>query len=143
MAVIPKGSHDVLETFKEQLDGILESLLKSSFGECEFSPQIDVYETPTDYLVEAELPGFEKNDLSLRIFQNIMAIEGVKRQDSLDRNVRFIRMERHFGCFYRTVGLPPYVDTAQVKATFQLGLLKVAFRKLSDKRPTIREIPIE
>jgi HSP20 family protein len=143
MAVIPKGSLDVLETFKEQMDGLLESLLKSSFGECEFSPQIDVYETTTEYLVDVELPGFDKSDLNLRIFQNILAIEGVKRQDALDKNVRFIRMERHFGCFYRTVGLPPYVDPSRVRATFNLGMLKVAFGKLSDKRPVIREIPIE
>lgn len=143
MAVIPKGSFDLLEAFKDQLDGIFESLLKSSFGECEFAPQIDVYETQTDYHVEVELPGFDKSDLNLRIFQNIMAIEGTKRQDPLDGNIRFIRMERHFGCFYRTVGLPPYVDTTAGKATFHLGLLKVTFRKHPDKRLVVREIPIE
>lgn len=83
MAVIPRYPLEWLNFFRQQMDEIFSylSTLEGKDGrECEFSPSVDVFETPDCYVVEFELPGFAGEDLSLTTCCNTMVLEGVKRK---------------------------------------------------------------
>lgn len=147
MALIPKDMPDLLHAFQQQMDGLFERLFslekKGNFGEREYSPLADCFETADQYIVEMELPGFCREDLSLRIFHNMLIVEGFKREEEKKQNVNYICLERAFGRFCRTVEIPPTVDFSGVKARYDKGVLAVAFPKMTEAMAILRDIPIE
>lgn len=147
MAIIPKDPLDWMNIFQQRIDEMFSASGNTEGGcrldECEFSPLIDIYETADEFIVEIELPGFEREELSLRTFHHILVVEGAKHQDPAPEGLRYIRMERAFGKFCRAVEMPPDLDLEGGKARYLDGLLKVTFRKLRQKQVMMKEIPIE
>ena len=147
MAVIPKDPLDWLILFRQQINEIFTFLSSlenvEGQGDNEHTPFVDIFETADTFVVEIELPGFERRDLSLSVCCNMLVIEGVKREEPRDRQVTYICLERRFGRFCRTVEIPPGVDLKEIKASYQKGVLAVTFPRLKDKSAIIRRIPIE
>jgi HSP20 family protein len=147
MAVIPKDPLDWLTLFRQQINEVFTYLsaieAKDGFGEREYSPLVDIFETREAFVVEIELPGFLIEDLSLSICCNMLVVEGIKREEPRSPEASFICLERHFGRFCRAVEIPPAVDVGSVSAKYEKGVLLVAFAKLRDKSTVIRYIPIE
>ncbi len=147
MAVIPKDPLDWLILFRQQINEIftfLSSLdLKDAKGEHDHAPFLDIFETADSYMVEVELPGFERNDLAINICCNMLVVEGVKREEKGGKKVNYICMERRFGRFCRTVEIPPAFDVREVKAKYDRGVLRIAFPRKKEKNTVIRNIPIE
>lgn len=147
MAIIPKDPQDWMNLFQQQIDELFSASYsadgKCGLGECEFAPLIDIYETADEFIVDIELPGFEREDLSLRTFHHVLIVEGVKRHDPASDGLHYIRMERGFGRFCRAVEMPPNISIEGPRARYMDGLLKVTFRKLRQKQIMMKEIPIE
>jgi HSP20 family protein len=147
MALVPKDLPDLLHSFQQQMDEIFERLFplerKGTFGEREYSPPVDCFETVDHYVVEMELPGFCRKDLRLSIFHNIMIVEGFKREEEKKKTVNYICLEREFGRFSRNVEIPPMVDLNGVKARYEKGVLVVSFPKITESSAIMKDIPIE
>ncbi|MSM40203.1 MAG: Hsp20 family protein [Geobacter sp.] len=147
MPVIPKDPLDWLTLFRQQVDVIFNYLSSLERGagkqEQEYVPLVDIYETADDYIVEFELPGFERRDLRLSICCTTLIFEGVKRRDHTRKGHRFIRVERHFGHFSRMIEIPPSVDIQSVQASYDRGVLSVRFKRLHDRQMVIRDIVID
>lgn len=146
MAVIPRYPLEWLNFFRQQMDEIftyLSTLEGTDRSDCDFSPGVDVFETADFYMVEIDLPGFALEDLSLTVCCNTMVVKGVKGEDSGAVGANYICMERQFGRFCRTIEIPPAVDIDKAKASYEKGVLTIAFPRLSDKKTLIRDIRIE
>lgn len=147
MAVIPKDPLDWLILFRQQINEIFTFLSTLEGGEAqgdhEHTPFVDIFETADNFIVEIELPGFDRRDLSLSICCNMLVIEGVKREEPREHQVTYICLERRFGRFCRTVEIPPGVDPRGVRAGYEKGVLSVTFPKMKDKSAIIRKVPIE
>ena len=147
MAVIPKDPLDWLVLFRQQINEIFTFLSSLENGEGqgdnEHTPLIDIFETADSFVVEIELPGFDKRNLSLYVCCNTLGIEGVKREEPRRHQVNYICLERHFGRFCRTIEIPPAADIVGVTAKYEKGVLLVAFPKVTDKKLIIKDIPIE
>jgi HSP20 family protein len=147
MAVIPKDPLDWLILFRQQIDEIFAFLSTIEGGEAqgdhEHTPLLDIFETADSFVVEIELPGFDRRDLSLSICCNTLVIEGVKREEPREQRVAFLCLERRFGRFCRTVEIPPGVDSKGIRACYEKGVLSVTFPRMKDKSAIIRRIPIE
>ena len=147
MAVIPKDPLDWLALFRQQINEIFTFLStlerKDQPGEREHVPFLDCYETERDYVVEVELPGFDRSDLALSICCNMLVIEGTKREEPREKQLNYYCLERCFGRFCRTVEIPPGFDRTKVKAKYDKGVLTVSFPRAPEKKTIIRNIPIE
>jgi HSP20 family protein len=147
MAVIPKDPLDWLTFFQQQINEVFNYLsaleLREGYGEQEYAPPVDIYETAENFVVEIELPGFEVDDIALSICCNMLIVEGVKRKEPNRKGINFICLERNFGRFCRAVEVPPTVDLNMVTAKYANGVLSVNLPKLYDKSAIIRNIPIE
>ncbi len=146
MAIIPKDPLDWLTLFRQQIDELFNYLsaieLKEPFGEHDYTPLIDVFDTAESHVVEIELPGFAREDISLSICCNTLIVEGTKREEPKKNcEVNYIRLERHFGRFFRAIEIPPGVDAERVSARYEKGVLAVGFPKILDKS-IIRNIAI-
>jgi HSP20 family protein len=92
-----------------------------------FEPPIDVWETDTELIVEAELPGSRSDDIGLRLESNSLVLSG-ELPDVAEPRGAYLRVERPRGRFHRTVTLP--VDVAgEPRATLRGGVLQVRLPK--------------
>jgi Molecular chaperone (small heat shock protein) len=98
-------------------------------------PAADVYETPTEYIVELEVPGYEEKDLSLEILDHTLAITGTLTEVTEEKEKAFRVHERLERAFERTFVLPIEVDSEHLSATVEKGVLKVHAPKTAIAEP--------
>ena len=146
MAIFPRDPLDWLTLFRQQINEVFNYLSaierKVPAEEREYMPPVDVFETADSFVVEIDLPGFAREEISLSICCSMLVVDGIKREESRASGVNFICMERHFGRFCRAIEIPPTVDPELVTAKYDKGVLAVVFTKARDKG-IIRNIPIE
>ena len=95
-----------------------------------FSPRLDVTETDKEVTVSVELPGLEEKDVDVRLSQNVLTISGQKSREKEEKGHNFLRTERSYGSFKRSIPLPSPVDAGKVDAVFHKGVLTVTLPKV-------------
>ena len=147
MAALPKDTKDMLVLFRRQIREIFSHLASlehgEGSGEGEFTPSMDMYESPESLVVEIDLPGFAREDITATVCCSLLVLEGVKPVDTPPQEARFICLERRFGRFCRTIEIPPDVDRGGIRASLARGVLTVILPKLSEDNGIVRLIPIE
>jgi len=94
----------------------------------EFSPAIDVSETHKEIIVRAEVPGIDPKDLHISLDGSTLKISGEKTNEKEEKGERFQRVERSFGSFSVSLGLPCEVQESKMEFQQRNGvlLLKIA-----------------
>jgi HSP20 family protein len=110
-------------------------------GEGELTPTVDIYTAGNEVVVKAELPGMKREDINVRIVGNDLLLFGEKRSEERVEEKDYVRLERSYGTFRRTLRLPEGVLTDKVKASFKEGVLEV--RMPRESRNEGKRIPIE
>jgi HSP20 family protein len=105
----------------------------------EWNPAFDVYETPEEMIVVAEIPGVDPAAIDLAVTGNVLTLRGVKEIGDLPEPLLQVR-ERRFGPFYRQLMLPHEVDLEKAHADANQGVLKIRLPKKIAAKP--RTIPI-
>jgi HSP20 family protein len=112
-------------------------------GETE-TPRLDLYETEKDLVIEADLPGINPSEVSLRFLNNQLTLEGKRGERQEDsESVHYLRMERCLEDFRRIVHLPCAVDPQQAQACYQMGVLILRLPKIVDRRQRAIKIEIQ
>jgi HSP20 family protein len=101
----------------------------SRAGEEEWSPQLDLYETDTAFILEADLPGVKEKDVSVAVEDKELVLKGQRVFERRTTHGSFHCSERRAGRFVRRLRLPTSVDQAQVRAEFSDGVLRVTLPK--------------
>jgi len=114
--------------------------LFQGFGITPTLPAVDAYETPTELVVELEVPGFEERELGIEVSDHTLTVHGTRTRDTEETEKTFILQERLESTFERRFTLPPDTDTAHVKAVFDNGVLEVHAPKLAPVTPQKVEI---
>ncbi|GAB6110577.1 Hsp20/alpha crystallin family protein [Desulfomicrobium salsuginis] len=136
-----------MECLKEDMKRLVEdSVCPSPFAEGlrrlgQFRPLADVVETADGFLIMVELPGLEREDVSLEVHGSELAIFGERKPPADLAGVAFQSMERSYGCFSRRFALPMEIDPPSVEARMRAGLLHVFVPKRVAK-PENRTISI-
>jgi len=116
---------------------------KSPFQTDVYSPRIDISEEENQIIVTAEIPGVNKEDLKLTLQDNILTIEGEKKNEIVLDDNNCYRKERKFGAFKRTFTLPFKVETEKVNADFKNGILSIKLDKVQPQVPEEKLIKIK
>ncbi|HET9334678.1 MAG TPA: Hsp20/alpha crystallin family protein [Gemmatimonadota bacterium] len=104
-------------------------------------PVTDVSETPEALTLRLEVPGLSRDQLKISVENNTLTVRGEKTQETSSEDETFHRTERSFGGFERSFSLPPYVDTEDVKAALQDGVLAITLPRRAEAKA--REISID
>jgi HSP20 family protein len=88
-------------------------------------PDLEILERDGKFIVRADLPGLTKDDVKVNVAENVLTIEGERKQETETKREGFYRSERRYGAFYRTLPLPEGVKIDQLQATFKNGVLEV------------------
>jgi HSP20 family protein len=119
----------------------MSKLLESSVGDghvTSWVPAVDIEETDEAFLVEAELPGVKRDDITVELQNNELMIHGEVKERERTGILR--RRTRATGRFDYRVVLPGEVDADNVEANLQEGVLRVEVRKTEHARPRRIEI---
>jgi HSP20 family protein len=100
-----------------------------------YVPAIDLSETQEGYLVEAALPGLKPEDLEITVENNMLTIKGHIQQEAEDKQRNYHRVERRFGSFQRTIGLPSKVKADAIQASLDNGVLRLELPKAEEVKP--------
>jgi HSP20 family protein len=93
-------------------------------GPSGWAPPVDLHETDTHYVVTAELPGLDREDLHIHMQDGRLTLSGVRRERT-EACEQFHRVERGHGSFSRTFQLPLPVDSGHITADLKDGVLTV------------------
>ncbi len=105
-----------------------------------WSPVVDVFETDVSLVIVAELPGLDKADVNVTVEGDRLIIRGERTRHMSVPGEQTHRMERAHGTFHRTFPLPSSVDTDQITANQENGILTITLPLDPSREP--RRIPI-
>lgn len=121
--------------------GSYPSLFRGGGG-AEVQCHVDVHETPTEMVVEAELPGLDEKDVTVTLNDGILTLKGEKQSSREDKSKDYHITERSYGSFQRAFRVGDTVDVDKVSANFDKGLLKITLPKRPEAAKQEKKIPI-
>ena len=125
----------VAPTQSEQ-DG--DSLLTLS----DWSPAVDITGEEKEYLITADLPQVEKDDVKVVVENGSLVIRGERKRENAHKDKKVHRIERSYGSFQRSFSLPEDADGNGVTASFKDGALRVSLPKSEEKKPKHIEVRV-
>src|SRR6266403_428286 len=128
-----------LRTLQEEVNRLFSTNLTRSFGEegigrGAWSPSVDIFENKDQIVLEAELPGMNREDFDLSIENNIITLRGERRFEKKEDSDNYHRVERSYGAFTRSFTLPQSVSAEGATAEYQNGVLRVALPKREETK---------
>ena len=103
----------------------------------QWSPTVDIEENDDNYMITADLPGVDKDDIEVRLENGVLSITGEKHVDKeTGKGTRQHRTERFQGSFSRRFTLPTAIEADKVNADYKDGVLSLAIPKLEAEKPT-------
>src|SRR5437016_11940364 len=108
---------------------------EESLSTSTFAPPVDVYEDDHNVVLTIEVPGIDEKDIDVRIENNTLTVHGERKMEKEEKEENFRRVERQYGSFTRSFTLPTAVDTGQVSADYDKGVLKINLAKKAEAKP--------
>ncbi|MDX9865791.1 MAG: Hsp20/alpha crystallin family protein [Anaerolineaceae bacterium] len=98
-------------------------------------PAINIWSNEDGLFVHAEMPGVHVDDIDININGAELTISGQRSPEDIPEDAQYLRRERKFGEFSRTIQLPFAVDADKVDANFKDGVLSVTLPKAEAEKP--------
>jgi HSP20 family protein len=97
-------------------------------------PPVNIHETDEAIVLEADVPGFDHEDIHVEVEDGTLTIKGESRRETDEEREHYRRVERFHGSFHRSFALPGSVDPEGVKARLQNGVLAVTVPKVPEAK---------
>ncbi len=107
-----------------------------------WAPLVDISEDDQEYLIKAELPGIDKDQVKVSVEDGMLVISGERSSEKEEKNRKYQGVERAYGRLIRTFNVPDDADGTKVKAEFKNGILKVHLPKDENAKPKSIEIKV-
>ena len=131
-----KRSYDLFNAFHDFEDDFFKSQQLRSF-------KTDIRDDGDKFVLEAELPGFDKQDIKLDITGDTLTLSAEHKAETEDKNKdNYIRRERTFGSYQRSFDLTG-INTDKIDAEYKNGILELTLPKLAETKPETRRLEIK
>ena len=146
MAIVPWDPFKNILSLQERMNRLFdEAVHRGQAGEAlagpTWSPAVDIYETDEDIVIDAELPGMDRDDVDIQVRDNTLILKGERKMEKTVKDEGYHRMERMYGSFSRTFTLPSTVDQEKISASYDKGVLHIRMPKTAKTKP--QQIKIE
>ena len=140
MSIVRYDPFRDLRTLQEEVNRLFTGNITRGFDEegiarGAWSPSVDIYENKDHIVLEAELPGMKREDFDLSVENNVITLRGERHFEKKDESDNYHRVERAYGSFTRSFTLPTTVNTEDIKADYEQGVLKVRLAKRTEAKP--------
>jgi len=129
-----------LTSLRQAMDKLFEdSFVRPSRGVAALgevaAPALDVYQTPTEIVVKAALPGLKPEDVNIDITGETLEIKGERKAEQEIKKEDYLYQERRYGAYSRSVVLPSGLKTDKAEATMEDGILTLTIPKVEEEKP--------
>jgi HSP20 family protein len=133
-----------LSTFRRDIDDLFRRSFGISGGEAGevFSPIMNAYVKGNEYCIEAEIPGVDKKDLDVSVEGNVLTLRGERKMSKETKEEDYYLKESQYGSFLRRLTLPEEVNTENIHASYDSGVLKITM-PIEKKAIAGRKVEIE
>ncbi len=94
----------------------------------------DIKENDENYLLEVDLPGYQKEDIKIDVHEGYLTIHAKKNEESSDKKENYVRRERFYGECSRSFFVGEDVEVEDIKASFRNGILNLEVPKVDPKK---------
>lgn len=134
MSIVRYDPFRDLRNLQEEVNRLFSSNLSRTFGDegiarGAWNPSVDIYENKDQIVLEAELPGMNREDFDVTIENNVITVRGERRFEKKDEADSYHRVERSYGSFTRSFTLPQTVSADTASAEYKNGVLRVTLPK--------------
>jgi len=106
-------------------------------------PPVDIKENKNSYVINAELPGIEKDNISVDVEDHTLSISAERSSEKEKKEGdSFHTIERAYGKFYRSFSLPQNVDLSNIQADYKNGILSLVLPKHKEQRAAATKIAV-
>jgi HSP20 family protein len=108
-----------------------------------FTPSVNTREGEFAYHIDVDLPGVKKEDISVKVDNNILTLKGERKSREEVKKEDYYKMESSFGCFTRSFTIPDNVDAENIHAENKDGVLEITLPKKEKKSKSTKEIKVK
>ena len=108
---------------------------ESSLTTTSFIPAVDIYEEEKKIILKLEVSGIPEKDLDVTVENNTLVVKGERKFEKEEKEENFHRIERRYGSFSRAFTLPTTVETENIDAKYENGVLKLELKKKPEAQP--------
>jgi len=109
----------------------------------EWMPAVDVSETDKEYIIKAELPEVNKEDVKVSVRDGVLTLQGERKKETEEKGKRYHRIERSYGKFVRNFTLPDDADEGGIDAEYKKGVLTLKLKKSEKAKQKAIEVTIK
>jgi len=126
---------------KQMFDRLFEGNLfqnatdESSVVTSQWVPRVDIKEEADRFLLYADIPGVDPQAIEVQMDKGLLTIKGERREEKVDENERYSRIERRHGVFHRRFALPDSADPDGITASGHNGVLTISIAKRPESTP--------
>ena len=136
-----------LDLLREEFNRLVDRFLEDGVWKPDpkadgFLPVINLREKAKEYVVEAELPGVEPDEVEIEVAGNLLTIRGEKKFEKEEQSDSIHTIERRYGAFKRTIRLPDNARTDGIQAESKNGGLYIRIPK-SKESAAVRKIRVQ
>ncbi|MFP4496622.1 MAG: Hsp20/alpha crystallin family protein [Vulcanimicrobiota bacterium] len=133
----------------ERMENFVRKFMETATGRTEegnrlkkssWSPPVDGWETDDDFHLVFDLPGINKEEISIEVEGEELVVKGERK---IDDQINYLRRERVYGPFYRAFSLETPIDRENIKAKYKAGVLEIILPKKEEVKPRQISIDIE
>ena len=133
------------DDFNRVFQGFLSPMrwVEEATGE-DLTPAMDVKERDDAYVIKTEMPGVNKDDVSITLENGVLTITGESKSEKEEKEgERVLRQERRYGKFVRSLRLGTQIDEKGVKASYKDGVLELILPKAEEVKPKRITVDVE
>jgi HSP20 family protein len=126
---------------QNRMNSVFQDYTRQSQGDADamsttaFMPPVDIYEDAHKIVLNLEAPGMKQDAFDIQVENNTLSVRGERKFEAEQKEENYHRVERRYGTFYRAFTLPQTVNTEQVQASYDAGVLRIELVKRAEARP--------
>ncbi|GAB4317181.1 MAG: Hsp20/alpha crystallin family protein [Methanobacteriaceae archaeon] len=143
------GFDSIFEDFRKSLDNLMAPFLpmrtyfpKSLTSLPTRAPLVDLIEEDDQYIVRAELPGYDKEDVNIELNKDLLIINAEKKREKEEKSENYLHRERAYASCQRTINFPKEVDPSKVDGKMKNGVLELKIH-MREPKPEERMVKVK
>ena len=132
-----------LTTWYDDFDNFFDNTLLTENIKQTLFPAVDIEHKKNGYVLKADLPGLNKEDIKVHIENGYLTLKGERKHENEETKENYHRIERTYGTFQRTFKVPEGLTEKEVKAKYHNGVLELTIPTPKEDKPKSIDIKIE
>jgi HSP20 family protein len=145
MTLVKVNNNGLQRPFSSLVDELFNEfpVLGKNWGTDAFSfPPVNIHETPEAYHLELNVPGRSKEDFTVNVENGVLTVSFEKKEEKNSEDYKTVRREFSFRSFKRSFTLDQKIDSENIQAKYENGLLKLLLPKKAEAKESSKQINI-